>query len=387
MPCRLNKRIAIIVSTPMTLHAFLLHQVCELALHYRVTLVTNMEAGDFGLIKKLPSNIEVHHVPIIRDINVYSDLKAFWLMFRFLNNNKFDLIHSVTPKAGFLSVTAGFFARVPHRLHTFTGQVWATKTGLARLILKFMDRVLCFFATTVLVDSFSQNEFLIQQKILKIDQGLVLADGSISGVDLKRFRPNAKARKSVRADLGLCNDAFMLLFLGRIKREKGVLDLIDSFLLLRKSSADTCLVMVGPDEEDLQNELIEKLGSEADHVRFVPFTEVPEAYMAAADLFVLPSYREGFGTVVIEAAACGVPALATRVYGLSDAIEDGVSGVLFDIKNVEAMATAMEKFALSDKTTIEFGFRAQKRVREKFSQQRLTSSVASLYKKLLGVRE
>lgn len=387
MPGPLNKRIAIIVSTPMTLHVFLLHQVFELALHFNVTLVTNKEAGDFGLIKKLPSNVEIHHIPIKRDINVYSDLKAFWLLFRFLSNNKFELIHSVTPKAGFLSVTAGFFARVPHRLHTFTGQVWATKTGLARLMLKFMDRLLSFFATTVLVDSFSQNEFLVQQKILKIDQGLVLADGSISGVDLKRFRPNAKARESVRADLGLCDDAFMLLFLGRIKREKGVFDLVNSFLLLRKSSPDTCLVLVGPDEEDLQHELIEKLGEEACHVRFVPFTEVPEAYMAAADLFVLPSYREGFGSVVIEAAACGVPAVATRIYGLSDAIEDGVSGVLFDIKNVEALAIAMEKFALDDKTTIEFGLRAQKRAREKFSQQRLTSSVVSLYRTLLGVKE
>lgn len=387
MPSRLNKRIAIIASTPMTLRVFLLHQVCELALHYKLTLVTNMDAGDFGLIKKLPSNIEVHHIPIKRDINAYSDLKAFWLMLLFFSKNKFDLTHSVTPKAGFLSVTAGFFARVPHRLHTFTGQVWATKTGPVRLMLKFMDRLLIFFATTVIVDSFSQNEFLIQEKILKIEQGLVLADGSISGVDLERFRPNAKARNLVRANLGFCDDVFMLLFIGRIKRDKGVLDLINSFLLLRKSSQDTCLILVGPDEEGLQHELIEKLGHEADHVRFVPFTEVPESYMAAADLFVLPSHREGFGSVVIEAAACGVPAVATRIYGLSDAIEDGVSGVLFDVKNVEALAIALEKFAMNRKTTIEFGLRAQKRAREKFSQQRLTSSVVSLYEKLLGVKE
>jgi glycosyltransferase involved in cell wall biosynthesis len=144
--------------------------------------------------------------------------------------------------------------------------------------------------------------------------------------------------------------------------------------------------LVGPDEENLQSELHKKLGADAGHAHFVPFVEFPETYMAAADLFVLPSHREGFGSVVIEAAACGLPAVVSRIYGLSDAVEDNCSGILVDVKDVEALATAMKQFALNRKMTIEYGCYAKERARGKFSQRRLTSAVINLYQTLLGAQ-
>ena len=345
-------------------------------------MVANFGAQE--VLENLPNNVTINSIPIKRQIRLVDDLKALWLLWRFFRREKFDLIHSVSPKAGLLSVTAGWLARTPNRLHTFTGQVWATRSGIVRVVLKLMDRLIAIFSTTILVDSPSQRDFLVQQGVVRPIDSLVLEKGSISGVDVERFHPDAKWRTTIRKELGVNDSAFLVLFVGRLKRDKGVIELVDAFVRLRQKRADALLVMVGPDEEGLQKVLSDEMGDNADSVHFIPFTKVPEHYMAAADLLVLPSYREGFGTVVIEAAACGVPAVASRIYGLSDAVEEGESGLLCEVYSVESLAEAMEKMALDEVLRMRYGQQALKRAREHFSQQHLTDVLLTLYAKFLG---
>ena len=217
-----------------------------------------------------------------------------------------------------------------------------------------------------------------------VEEGaVVLEGGSISGVDCVRFHPDPEQRGRIRKQLGIGDHLFMVLFVGRLKRDKGVIELAKAFVRLRQKRADTAMVVVGPDEESLQQGMRDQLGECEEVVHFIPFTKYPERYMAAADLFVLPSYREGFGSVVIEAAACGIPSVASRIYGLTDAVEDGVSGLLVTVQDVDELAAAMLRLAEDDEMRNRLGAQALKRARTVFSQQRLTDSIDKLYCSLL----
>jgi len=273
---------------------------------------------------------------------------------------------------------ASWIIRVPIRLHTFTGQVWVTKRGIARFILSSLDKMTSNLTTKTLIDSHSQRSFLIENGIIDEQKSIVLGNGSISGVDLKRFKNDAIIRKSIRHDLGVDGSATVLLFLGRLKKEKGVLELTDAFSKLSDNYKDVVLWLVGPDEEELQPKL-----ENVEGVRLVSFTNVPEHYMAAADIFVLPSYREGFGSVVIEAAACGIPTIGTNIYGLSDAVVNEKTGLLVEPRSSVELENAMQKLIENKELCVDMGKKAQARASELFSQDYITSQILALYSELL----
>ena len=373
----LKKKVAIIVSTPMTVRVFLLDQIRELSKIYDVTVIANMIEPSY-LDDVLPDGIHIVHIPIMREINIYADLRAFFDLLRLFKKEKFDLAHSISPKAGMLAMLASWVVRIPVRLHTFTGQVWATKQGFGRTLLRLLDRLISMLATTVLVDSHSQRSFLLENRVVTIHNSIVLGEGSISGVDSDRFRLDPVAREQIRGELGVSESTVVILYLGRLKREKGVLELSEAFSRVHGKLQNTVLWYVGPDEERLQLEL-----EQVDGVHLISFTKVPEQYMAAADIFCLPSYREGFGSVVIEAASCGIPSIGSNIYGLSDAIVDGETGVLVSVKSVSELEVAMQQLIEDEALRYKMGKAAHARAVEEFSQGRLSDQLMALYKGLL----
>lgn len=378
-----HKKIAIIVTTPMIVRFFLVHQINTLAQLYSVTLICNID-GNRTLLDDLSSDVSIHSIPIRRKIHLFDDIKVLWLLWKFFRFNKFDLIHSVSPKAGLLSSMAGRLAGIPCRVHTFTGQVWVTKSGIMRFILKFLDTLVVRFTTSIIVDSSSQRNFLIKQNILHDNNSTVLMKGSISGVDLGRFCPNSKHRSDIRKRLKIGKASFVLIYVGRLKQEKGVVELTQAFLQLRKNQKNVKLMIVGPDEENMQERLVDSLKKDMEHVHFIPFTNTPEKYMAAADIFVLPSHREGFGTVIIEAAACGLPSVASNIYGLSDAVSDGVSGFLVEVGDINALSAAIEKL-VADRGLFHYcAEQAIERAHSDFSHQCLTNALVEHYRGLLA---
>ena len=378
----MKQKIAYVVSTPMTARVFLAHQIHVLSKIYDVSVVANLNDATSEL-DNLPSGIKIISLPIERDISLFKDIHALILLIRLFSQEKFSLVHSVSPKAGLLAITAGYFARIPHRLHTFTGQVWATKVGCKRMLFKSLDKLIARLSTTVLVDSHSQRDFLIDNRILQKSESIVLNKGSISGVDLQRFRPSKDKRKSVRLELGISQDAVILLFLGRLKIDKGVVDLANAFGRINASHPETILLVIGPDEEAMQQQIISKSGAASSAVKFITFTNLPEDYMAASDIFVLPSYREGFGTVVIEAGACELPSVVSRVYGLTDAVEENETGIFFQAGNVDEIVMSIDKLIKRKDLRLQLGLNARKRVEEHFSQVKVTNELCALYNNLL----
>jgi len=366
----------------MTVRAFLIDQLRALSDRYDVTLATNTVDEHFLLTLGIPSRII--QVPLERAINVKRDLAAIiklWWLFR---AERFDCVHSVTPKAGLVAAIAGVMAKVPNRLHTFTGQVWVTRTGIMRSVLRLADKVIATMDTHLLADSPSQREFLVSEKVLRAEKCSVLGKGSISGVDLSRFHPDLEARARLRRRAGVPPDALVFLFIGRLTRDKGVHDLVRAFRAVVERIPSTYLWIVGPDEQGVTDEVMQICYGYSERVKFFGSSSTPEQYMAAADVLSLPSYREGFGSVVIEAAAVGIPAVVSRIYGLTDAVEDGVTGVFHTARNVQGITDQMVSIACDPAQRLGLGERARRRAIECFSKDAITLEMVRFYAALLG---
>jgi glycosyltransferase involved in cell wall biosynthesis len=375
------RRVCLVTTSPLIVNFFLVPLLRALATRYEVALAVNDQEG-VALPADLPGH--VHAVRIVRQISPLADLAALWTLYRLFRAERFDAVHSISPKGGLLAMTAARLAGVPVRVHTFTGQVWVTRKGPMRWLLKRLDRWIASSATHVLADSASQRRFLVEQGVVAAERCQVLASGSISGVDSTRFRPDPVARAAVRSELGVDESTVLLAFIGRIGRDKGVLDLASAFDALHGKGHPVALVFVGPDEESLHSELEARAGNAASAMRFVPYTRAPERYLAAADALCLPSYREGFGSVIIEAAATGIPGVGSRIYGLTDAIVDGETGFLHEPRDVADIVAKLTPLVADGALRRRLGAKAQERARREFSQEAVTDALLGFYRRVLG---
>ncbi len=360
-----QRTLCFIVSSRITIKAFLIPHIKELKNNNDITIISNIDDGD--AIEGIPGT-KLLSVTIERKISFIHDLLALINLYRIFKREDFDIIHSVTPKAGLLAMLAGYFSRTPIRVHTFTGQVWATKSGTKRRLFRFFDKVIARAATNILVDSKSQRQFLLQERVVSENKSKVLANGSICGVDVEKFSPNKSVRARIRNELGINDGALVYLYLGRLSRDKGILDLVHAFSDLSKKYQDIHLVIIGPDEDNLQEE-IENIGaSSKKKIHIMGYTDIPQEYMAAADIFCLPSYREGFGNVIIEAGATGVPAVGCNIYGVKDAIQDGITGLLYEPRNIKELENKMQRFIDDPALRKRMGKKASEYARNKFNE-------------------
>jgi glycosyltransferase involved in cell wall biosynthesis len=376
------KRIGIVVSSPWTVKWFLMDQIEALSRSYEVCVILNLEKGD--ALPKLNAKVEVIAAPIVRNISVLHDLQAVLLLVALFFRKRFDAVHSVTPKAGLIAAISGVIARIPVRVHTFTGQVWVTRTGLARRVLKAVDKALARMTTHVLVDSPSQRDFLLREGVVSEKKSRVLASGSISGVDTIRFRPDAELRKKIRQLEGIPEDGVVFLYVGRLKVDKGALDLAQAFSRVGEYCGKAWLLIVGPDEEDLRPRMENVCSGVGRRLRFVGYTDAPEEYMAAADVLCLPSYREGFGSVIIEAASVGLPAVASNIYGIIDAIEPSTVEFLHEPGDIDALQSKMKQMIDDPQLREALGKKARARVHRLFAKRLVTSTLVGFYDSVVG---
>jgi glycosyltransferase involved in cell wall biosynthesis len=375
-------RICVLVSADMTLRAFMRGHLAALALEFDVVVSANCLSEAVADI--LPTNCEFSLNQVEREISLMHDLRELRRLRKWFVAERFVAVHTITPKAGLLGMLAARLAKVPVRMHTFTGQVWATEAGAKRRILRTMDRVLAHCCTHPMADSHSQLEFLADEGVLKVGRAVVPGDGSIAGVDVDRFHPDRFRRDRVRSQLGLADDAVAFVFVGRLNRDKGVSDLVPAFVTAANQSPGIQLILVGPDEGDYGAQLIAAAGPLHSTVHLVGSVVDPESYLAAGDVFCLPSYREGFGVSVIEAAACGLPAIVSNIYGLTDAVVDQRTGLFHQPGDVAGIAECLVTLAESADLRRTLGDAARKRVVESFSAQRVTGALLEIYRSAIS---
>lgn len=372
----MNKKICFVSTADFAVKAFLLNHLRELSRSFDITVVTNANNPDF--LKEANISAKVIPLNIARNISLASDISCLFILIKVFHQYRFSAVHSVTPKAGVLSMIAAWLARVPMRTHTFTGQVWASKAGVKRISLKFVDKFFALFATHIIVDSPSQLEFLLSEKVIKRNKAIVFGKGSISGVDASRFKPSNLTRIAIRKQLGIDGCGILFLFLGRLNVDKGVLDLAEAFNSLCPKNA--YLLFVGPDEQKLEIKILQLTADCPGKVFFVGMTNQPEAYMAAADVLCLPSYREGFGSVIIEAASAGIPAIASDIYGITDALMENETGLLHTPKDIDAIRRCLERLCFDDALRVKLGQKARARAINEFSSALITAAWVDFYK-------
>lgn len=380
-------RIARVSTVPFFVATQLKHQIEALATRGAQVTVVTSNGPELAQLQGMPG-VDCVVMEIPRAIAPWRDLRVLLRLWLFFRREHFDIVHSTTPKAGLLVAIAAFMAGVPIRLHTFTGQPWLGMHGLKRWLARKSDWLIGQLNTRCYADSASQRQFLIEQGLLDAERLCVIGAGSLAGVDMQRFdcgRFSDDQRQSLRYSLGIPPDAEVLLFVGRITTDKGVRELLEAFAGLKADGSRAHLLFVGPFDADSGA----GGGISPHEIEAVPdthlagYTKCPERYMAIADILCLPSYREGFGTVVIEAAAMGVPTIGTDIYGLRDAIEDGRTGVLVAPRDSKALLEGLKKLLSDDNLRLEMGGNARLRALERFASRRVNAEVIEEYRRLL----
>lgn len=367
---------------------FLLHQMEATSREFELFVyVRPDDPKENDFLRRRGIDGKVIPAPIERKIHPVKDLRAFWTLWRAMRRERFVLVHSTGPKPGLLGMCAAWLARVPVRIHTFTGQVWFTSSGLARVLLKAADRLTAWFATHILVDSPSQRRFIVKEGVVSAEKSAVLGHGSISGVNVAKFAPNEAHRARIRGEAGIPVDKIVILYMARLTRDKGALMMAETFARLdRLRPGEAHLVIVGPDEEGLIPSIKQICRDCLERVHFYDRTSVPEQFMAAADILCLPSYREGFGTVLINASAAGIPAVASCIYGSEDAVLHGETGLLHRAGDPDDAAEKLRLLIDDPALRERLGRRGLERVRRDFSEEVLTAELMAMYRACIAAR-
>ena len=383
-------KILYVTTISMTLDYFLKGTMTELVkAGHEVVAVSS--PGEWMAAVKALEGVKVVEVPMERRIAPFKDLRSLLRLYKVLREERPDIVHSFTPKAGLLAMMASKFAGIKVRIHTFTGLVFPTSTGLKRRLLMTTDRLTCACATNIIAEGQGVRNDLLSAGITHKDVR-VLGHGNIRGIDLERYDRTPEIMQL--AEKLRVPDAFTFLFVGRLVRDKGIAELCEAFhhisiggqdlprrsidpdtaqsgsgiggqglprrpftRLGREAQGDwgascrrTRMVLVGPFEDDVDpvGEEVKEYILRTPEIITTGEIKGPDllAWYAASDCFVLPSYREGFPNTVIEAGAMGLPSIVTDINGSREIISDGINGLVVPPKNVEALSEAMKKMLI-----------------------------------------
>lgn len=328
-------------------------------------------------------------VPMERHISLKRDLTSLWKLVKVFRKEKPTMVHSMTPKAGMLCMVAAWLTRVPVRVHTFTGLVFPTSTGLKRRILMFTDWLTCFCATHVIPEGEGVKSDLLNYKITRKSLR-VLGHGNVRGVDMDFYsrRPVVmKIAKMLREDT-----KFTFLFVGRIVKDKGINELVAAFERIHQEYPQTRLWLVGPYEDNLDpvSQSIRSLIDNAESGIYAVGLKGGDellAYYAAADCFVMPSYREGFPNTVLEAGAMGLPSIVTDINGSREIIKESVNGMIVPSKNEEALFHAMLAIIQSPANREKLAGNARRMIGTRFEQGYVRQCLYDFYEDILGGKD
>lgn len=281
-----------------------------------------------------------------RDIAPFSDLRSLWQLVKVMRRERPDMLHTMTPKAGLLGMIAGRIAGVPVRIHTFTGLLFPTATGLKRRLLTLTDRITCACATHIIAEGHGVRSDLIGHSITHREV-TVLGHGNVRGVELDHYAPTPQLREqadALRRRFGIAENDKVLVFIGRFVGDKGLNELIEAFPLVQASVKERIhLILVGDTEGGHDDISHAKLTSHPGIHLSGGWVKDVRPWLMAADILVFPSYREGFPNVVLEAGAMGLPSVVTDINGSREIITHGDNGYIVPPRTVAPLADAITK--------------------------------------------
>ncbi|OAB26011.1 glycosyl transferase family 1 [Flavobacterium fryxellicola] len=368
----------------MSLDYLLKGQLSFLNDHYEVVAVSGKDKHlDTVALREA---VRTEAVAMQRSISPWKDVVSLWKLYLLFRKEKPQIVHSITPKAGLLSMTAAYFARVPIRIHTFTGLIFPSKKGVLQQILIVMDRLLCRFATHIYPEGEGVKEDLkrygITTKPLK-----VIANGNVNGIDISFFDPElygAAEKVKLKSQLNIKEHDFVFIFVGRLVGDKGINELVTAFQKLHLVVNDIKLLLVGPFEQELDplNGQTLEIINQSDHIQCVGFQTDVRSYFAIADALVFPSYREGFPNVVLQAGAMGLPSIVTNISGCNEIIIEGKNGTIIPVKEVNALYESMLKMSTDVVFRNQLQVNARPLIASRYQQQLVWEAILAEYKRV-----
>ncbi|MGC4130574.1 MAG: glycosyltransferase family 4 protein [Bergeyella sp.] len=401
-----------ISTVPMSLNVLLKGQLKFLNQYFEVTAVSG--AGkDLDEVKER-EQVKIQAVEMQRNISPVKDFISLIKLYLLFRKEKPEIVHSITPKAGLLSMIAGKMAGVPIRMHTFTGLIFPSKTGLMQKLLIAMDRLLCRAATHIYPEGNGVKNDLINYKITSKPLK-VLANGNVNGIDLEYFNPNQipeSQKQNLKNQLGIKKDDFVFIFVGRLVGDKGLNELVTTFSSLTPqlpnpstpqlpnsptpqlpnsstlklpNSSTPQLLLVGSLESELdplQPQTLKEIEANPNIIS-VGFQSDVRPYFAVSDCLVFPSYREGFPNVVMQAGAMGLPSIVSDINGCNEIIVEDENGTIIPVKNSEAISEAMQKMMSNKLYYEQLKAKARPMIENRYEQKIVWEAILEEYRSIL----
>lgn len=359
-----------------------------------------MKAAGWEVLMVSADGKEVHEVvkregcahqviPFTRRITPLQDLYCLWQLIKLFRKEKPDIIHTHTPKAGLLGMVAAGVLGMPVRIHTLAGLPYVLTAKRKKKILIAMEKLTFRICSELWPNAYSLKEFILSEKLVENSKVKVIGAGSSNGVDLAKFdRDGLKENHLVAAMLRIApeEDDFIMLTVGRLVKDKGIEDLVEAFLR-SKIINHSKLVLLGSFEQDL-NPLSETMVRKIkDHPKIVhvEWSDHVAHYMAISDVLIHPSYREGFPNVLLEAGAMNCPIICSDISGNKEVVTHKKTGLVFPVKNIEALKEAMEFAFIKKDSMYSFAENLYQEVHQKYNRNQIHQLLLENYKRLLKV--
>lgn len=337
-----------------------------------VTIVCNMDEEYEKELKNQYPFIHTYPVAFPRGVNVLGSLKSIAVLRKFFKEKRFDLVQYSTPNASMYASVAAKLSKVPVRLYCQWGMVYVTMHGMKRVVFKNIEKMVCRFSTVIQPDSMGNLKFCREQGFYDENKSCVIWNGSAKGLDLSAFDVTNKEQYSneIKRKYEIPDGVPVIGFVGRLGGEKGCNELFKAFKEVKKKFPEAKLLFVGPIEkkETIEPDLLEYFWKCADIIKTDRVMNV-EKYISAMDVFVLPSYREGFGMSVIEASAMEIPVIVTKYPGPSSAMKDGVTGYSVKVGEVNGLVNYITELLQKPEKAVRMGKNGRKYVEERFDQK------------------
>ena len=378
-----------ISTVPHSLGGLLRGQLRYMSEFYEVIGISSYSDGHLDVVER-EQGVPMIRVDMTRRITPLKDLQALWKLIRIFRKEKPFIVHTHTPKAGTLGMMAAYLSRVPHRFHTVAGLPLLEATGRKRKLLDWVEKLTYRCATQVLPNSFGLRDIILENRYTQPEKLHVIGQGSSNGIDTSHFDPDRideQTKIALKQELGIAEDKFVFVFIGRLVTDKGVNELVQAFCKLNDEFKDTVLLMLGYYEKQLDPLMPvtdEKIENE-EHIIFPGGVEDVRPYLAISDLLVFPSYREGFPNVVMEAGAMGLASIVTDINGCNEIIQSEVNGKIVPVKDVEELHYAMRTLYLERDMLTAMAAEARHSIQSRYERRFIWSEMLKFYREKTGV--